>query len=79
MRRYTKHYPSDEFIRKFYYYNNLWQSFKNSVRHNINADVKNKALISQNKMRHKLVSKISIDTIKLPDMFLTKKLKINEK
>ncbi len=79
MKRFTKQYPSDQFIRKFYYYNNLWLNYKNSIRHNILADVKNKALLNQNRMRQKLITKKDIEAIKLPEMFYTKNLKLSEK
>lgn len=39
---YAKPYPSEEFLRKFFYFNSMWINFKSSLRSNIAADVKNK-------------------------------------
>jgi hypothetical protein len=53
----------------------MWLNFKNTLRHNIIADVVNKDLLVKNKMRQKLVNRKDLGAIKLPQVFLTKKLR----
>jgi len=39
---FAKPYPNEEFLRKFFYFNSMWNNFKTNLRKNISADVTNK-------------------------------------
>ncbi len=71
---YAKPYPSDDFIRKFYYYNSIWVNYRNTVKQNIIADGTNKNLLKKNAMRQKLKKRKDLDGITLPGIFSNKKL-----
>jgi CRP-like cAMP-binding protein len=71
---YAKPYPTDDFIRKFYYYNSVWINFKNTLKQNIIADGINKELLRKNCMRKKLINRKDIHAIQLPLIFSNKKL-----
>jgi hypothetical protein len=74
MKKFAKPYPNDEFIRRFYYYNSVWNNYKEVIRHNIKADAVNKNMISHNKMRKKFVEIRDEKSVKLPQIFMTKKM-----
>lgn len=38
IKKYAKPYPGEEFLRKFYYYNDSWNKYKNALKYNIIAD-----------------------------------------
>jgi CRP-like cAMP-binding protein len=72
IKNYAKPYPSDEFLRKFYYYNSIWINFKSTLKQNIIADSFNNQLIKKNSMRQKLAKKKDLNSINLPMIFSNK-------
>jgi hypothetical protein len=78
MQSYAKPYPTDEFLRKFYYYNTIWLTFKSTLKHNISADNIKKNLLKKNPMLQKLVNRKYLDSIRLPYIFSNKKAYIKD-
>ena len=76
MKKYAKPYPNDEFLRKFYYYNEAWMKYKSTLKYNILADSLNRNFISKNNMRAKLYPKKDLNSVKLPSIFSTKDIKL---
>ena len=74
-KKYAKPYPGDEFLRKFYYYNDAWCKYKNALKYNIIADSINKNSLQKNDMRKKLYHRKDLDSFKLPGIFGSKNMK----
>jgi cAMP-dependent protein kinase regulator len=75
IKKYAKRYPNDEFLRKFYYYNESWNKYKNTLKYNILADSLNRDIIKNNDMRKKMFTRKDMNNIKLPDIFTQKRMK----
>ena len=75
IKKYAKPYPNDQFLRKFYYYNEAWDNYKTTLRYNILADALNRDLLQNSKMRTKLYTKKDLNGIKLPLIFQNKRMK----
>ena len=69
IKKYSKPYPNEEFLRRFHYYNESWLKFKKSVKCNIMADALNKKSIKVNNMRQKIFKKKDVNKLKLPLIF----------
>ena len=74
-KKYAKPYPGDEFLRKFYYYNDAWSKYKNALKYIIIADSINKNSIQKNDMRPKIYHRKDLDSFKLPGIFGSKNMK----
>ena len=75
IKKYAKPYPGEEFLRKFYYYNDSWNKYKNALKYNIIADSINKKSITKNDMRTKIYQRKDLNTFKLPAIFGVKNMK----
>ena len=69
IKKYSKPYPNEEFLRRFHYYNESWLKFKKSVKCNIMADALNKNSLKVNNMRQKIYKKKDVNKLKLPLIF----------
>lgn len=69
IKKYSKPYPNEEFLRRFHYYNESWLKFKKSVKCNIMADALNKKSLKINNMRQKIYNKKDVNGLKLPLIF----------
>jgi CRP-like cAMP-binding protein len=75
IKKYAKPYPGEEFLRKFYYYNDAWNKYKNALKYNIIADSINKKSLSKNDMRTKIYQRKDLNSFKLPAIFGAKNMK----
>ena len=75
IKKYCKPYPNEEFLRKFYYYNDAWCKYKNALKYNIIADSINSKSIRKNDMRTKIYQRKDLDNFKLPSIFGDKNMK----
>ena len=69
IKKYSKPYPNEEFLRRYHYYNESWLKYKKNVKFNIMADVLNKKSVKINNMREKIYKKKDIKELKLPLIF----------
>ena len=69
IKKYSKPYPNEVFLRRFHYYNESWLKYKNNVKCNIMADSLNKKSVKINNMRAKIYKKKDINDLKLPLIF----------
>jgi len=72
IKKYSKPYPSEEFLRRFHYYNESWLRYKKDLKYNILADSLNKNTVRKNDMRTKIYKKKDIIGLKLPLIFRSK-------
>ena len=72
IKKYSKPYPSEEFLRRFHYYNESWLRYKKDLKYNILADSLNKNTVRKNDMRTKIYKKKDIIGLKLPLIFSPK-------
>ena len=72
IKKYSKPYPSEEFLRRFHYYNESWLRYKKDLKYNILADSLNKNTVRKNDMRTKIYKKKDIIGLKLPLIFRPK-------
>ena len=72
IKKYSKPYPSEEFLRRFHYYNESWLRYKKDLKYNILADSLNKNTVRKNDMRTKIYKKKDIFGLKLPLIFRPK-------
>ena len=75
IKKYCKPYPNEEFLRKFYYYNDAWCKYKNALKYNIIADSINSKCIKKKDMRTKIYQRKDLDNFKLPSIFGEKNMK----
>ena len=66
IKKYSKPYPSEEFLRRFHYYNESWLKYKKDLKYSILADSLNKNTVKKNDMRTKIYKKKDIIGLKLP-------------
>ena len=69
IKKYSKPYPNEVFLRRFHYYNESWLKYKNNIKCNIMADALNKKSVKINNMRAKIYKKKDINALKLPLIF----------
>ena len=69
IKKYSKPYPGEEFLRRFHYYNESWLKYKKDLKYNIMADSLNKNTVRKNDMRTKIYKKKDIIRLKLPLIF----------
>ena len=69
IKKYSKPYPNEDFLRRFHYYNESWLKYKKNVKCNIMADALNNKSIKINNMRSKIYKKKDVIGIKLPLIF----------
>ena len=69
IKKYSKPYPNETFLRRFHYYNESWLKYKNNVKCNIMADSLNKKAVKVNNMRTKIYKKKDVIGLKLPLIF----------
>ena len=72
IKKYSKPYPSEEFLRRFHYYNESWLKYKKDLKYSILADSLNKNTVKKNDMRTKIYKKKDIIGLKLPLIFSPK-------
>ena len=72
IKKYSKPYPNEEFLRRFHYCNESWMKFKKNVKYNIMADALNKKSVKINNMRNKIYKKKDVCELKLPLIFSLK-------
>ena len=72
IKKYSKPYPNEEFLRRFHYYNESWLKYKKDLKYNILADSLNKNTVRKNDMRTKIYKKKDIIGLKLPLIFRSK-------
>ena len=72
IKKYSKPYPSEEFLRRFHYYNESWLKYKKDLKYSILADSLNKNTVKKNDMRTKIYKKKDIIGLKLPLIFRPK-------
>ena len=72
IKKYSKPYPGEEFLRRFHYYNESWLKYKKDLKYNIMADSLNKNTVRKNDMRTKIYKKKDIIGLKLPLIFSPK-------
>ena len=75
IKKYSKPYPNDEFLRKFYYYNDAWSKYKNALKYNIIADSINSKSLKKNDMRTKIYQRKDLNNYNLPSIFGDKNTK----
>ena len=69
IKKYSKPYPSEEFMRRFHYYNESWLKYKKDVKNSIMAEALNKKTMLKNDMRTKIYKKKDLNRVKLPLIF----------
>ena len=74
MKKYAKPYPNEDFLRKFYYYNEAWMKYRNTLKYNILADALNRDVLKKNKMRSKLFVRKDLEKVKLPEICAVKRM-----
>ena len=72
IKKYSKPYPSEEFLRRFHYYNESWLRYKKDLKYSILAESLNKNTVKKNDMRTKIYKKKDIIGLKLPLIFSPK-------
>ena len=73
IKKYAKSYPSEEFMRRFHYYNESWVKYKQDVKYNIMARALNKSNEKNNNLRNKIYQKKDLMKVKLPMIFSFKR------
>ena len=79
IKKYSKPYPNEVFLRRFHYYNESWLKFKKNVKCNIMADSLNKKSAKINNMRDIIYQKKDVIGLKLPLIFNFKNQKMKFK
>ena len=69
IKKYSKPYPNEDFLRRFHYYNESWLKYKKNVKCNIMADSLNKKSVKINNMRSKIYKNKDVIGLKLPLIF----------
>ena len=72
IKKYSKPYPTEQFMRRFHYYNESWLKYKTNVKRNIMAESLNKKAKVKNNLRTKLYKNKDIIGLKLPLVFSLK-------
>ena len=69
IKKYSRPYPNEQFLRRFHYFNESWLNYKKEVKCEIIADSLNKKSIKRNNMRMKIYKNNDIKNIQLPMIF----------
>ena len=69
IKKYSRPYPNEQFLRRFHYFNESWTEFKKEVKCNILADSLNKKSLKRSNMRMKLYKNKDIKKLELPLIF----------
>ena len=69
IKKYSRPYPDEVFLRRFHYINESWLQFKKDVKCKIMADSLNRKSIKKNNMRMKIYKKKDINDMQLPLIF----------
>ena len=69
IKKYSRPYPNEQFLRRFHYFNESWLKYKKEVKCEIIADSLNKKSIKRNNMRMKIYKNNDIKNIQLPMIF----------
>ena len=69
IKKYSRPYPNEPFLRRFHFFNESWQKFKKDVKCNILADSLNKKSLKRSNMRMKLYRNKDIKNLELPMIF----------
>ena len=69
IKKYSRPYPNEQFLRRFHYINESWMKFKRDVKFKIMADSLNVKSLKKNNMRMKIYSNKDLNDRKLPLIF----------
>ena len=69
IKKYSRPYPDEKFLRRFHYYNESWLKFKQDVKCKILADSLNRKSIKKNNMRMKIYKNKDLKNVELPMIF----------
>jgi CRP-like cAMP-binding protein len=69
IKKYSRPYPDEKFLRRFHYYNESWLKFKQDVKCKILADALNRKSIKKNNMRMKIYKNKDLKNVELPMIF----------
>ena len=69
IKKYSRPYPNEQFLRRFHYFNESLLNYKKEVKCEIIADSLNKKSIKRNNMRMKIYKNNDIKNIQLPMIF----------
>lgn len=69
IKKYSRPYPDEIFLRRFHYINESWNKFKHDVKFTIMADSLNKKSIKKNNMRMKMYKNNDLNDTQLPMIF----------
>ena len=69
IKKYSRPYPNEQFLRRFHYFNESWLNYKKDVKCKIIADSLNKKSIKRNNMRMKIYKNKDIKDMELPLIF----------
>ena len=69
IKKYSRPYPDEKFLRRFHYYNESWLKFKQDVKCKILADALNRKSIKKNNMRMKIYKNKDLKNVELPLIF----------
>ena len=69
IKKYSRPYPNEVFLRRFHYINESWKKFKKDVKYKIMADSLNRKSINKNNMRMKLYRNKDLKNMQLPMIF----------
>ena len=69
IKKYSRPYPDEKFLRRFHYYNESWLKFKQDVKCKILADALNRKSIKKNNMRMKIYKNKDLKNDELPMIF----------
>ena len=69
IKKYSRPYPDEKFLRRFHFCSQSWFKFKNDVKFTILADALNKKSLNRNNMRMKLYKNKDLKNSELPMIF----------
>ena len=69
IKKYSRPYPDEKFLRRFHFCSQSWFKFKNDVKFTILADALNKKTLNRNNMRMKLYKNKDLKNSELPMIF----------
>ena len=72
IKKYSRPYPNEQFLRRFHYFHESWINYKKEVKCKIIADSLNKKSIKKNNMRMKIYKNKDIRNVELPMIFTFK-------
>jgi CRP-like cAMP-binding protein len=69
IKKYSRPYPNEQFLRRFHYFSEHWTKFKKEVKSEIMADALNKKSLKRNNMRMKLYRNKDFNDMQLPMIY----------